>query len=213
MPTPRIFLLSPAHCGGKRAAMLLRHGAEFELAERLRSPGGAPLGEVFAFLSGLYFRGKLAYAARFAAPPAGHASSLVITSNRGLLEPGTPVGPEELASFAAVPIDPRDPRYREPLAAEVELLARTAPPECRFILLGSIATAKYVELLLSFLGDRLCFPAPFVGMGDMQRGALLLRAAEAGEELPYLEAAGAVRSRGAARAPRPGAPSQPERWR
>jgi hypothetical protein len=199
MPYPRIYLLSPAHCGGKRAAMLMRPEAAFDLAARLRSPGGAPLGEVFAFLSGLYFRGKMAYAARFAAPPPGHPAALVITTNRGLLEPGTPLGPEELAAFGQVPIDPRDPRYREPLAAEVDLLARTTPPECRFVLLGSIASAKYVELLLAYLGERLYFPAPFVGMGDMQRGALLLRAAESSEELPYLQAAGAVRSRATVR--------------
>ena len=33
--------------------------------------GGAPIGEVFSFLSSLYFRGKLTYAQRFAAPPTG----------------------------------------------------------------------------------------------------------------------------------------------
>src|SRR5690606_20239197 len=61
----RVFLLSPAHCGGRRAQLLLNEAAEFPLAQRIRSPEGAPLGEVFSFLSGLYFRGKLTYARRF----------------------------------------------------------------------------------------------------------------------------------------------------
>lgn len=194
MSPHRIFLLSPAHCGGKRAGVLLRPEASFALAERLRSPEGAPLGEVFSFLSGLYFRGKMAYARRFAAPPPGLPGALVITSSRGLVPPGTPVRPSDLAAFAAVPIDPRDPRYREPLAANLATLAAQAPPECDFVLLGSVATAKYVELLLAALGDRILFPAPFVGMGDMQRGALLLRSAREGVELPCVPVAGAVLS-------------------
>jgi hypothetical protein len=60
----RIFFLSPAHSGGKRAAMLTRPGATFELARQVQI-GAASLGDVFAFCSGLYFRGKLAYARRF----------------------------------------------------------------------------------------------------------------------------------------------------
>src|SRR5438132_13806102 len=55
----RIFLLSPAHSGSERAKMLLSDRAHFDLAVKVRH-GGAPLGEVYAFLSGLYFRGKLA---------------------------------------------------------------------------------------------------------------------------------------------------------
>jgi hypothetical protein len=194
MTAHRIFLLSPAHCGGKRAAVLLRPAAAFDLAELLRSPEGAPLVEVFSFVSGLYFRGKAAYAERFAAPPAGLPGALVITTTRGLLPPDTRVHPSDLEEFAAVSIDPRDPRYREPLERDLARLASDAPAECRFVLLGSVATAKYVELLLAAFGERLLFPAPFAGMGDMQRGALLLRAAREGVELPYLAVAGAVLS-------------------
>src|SRR5438270_1706544 len=65
----RIFLLSPASCGGKRAALLFNERAEFTVARRIRSEEGAPLGEVFSFLSGLYFRGKLNYARAFENPP------------------------------------------------------------------------------------------------------------------------------------------------
>src|ERR1051325_10991404 len=57
-----LFLLSPARCDGRRALTLLSPRAEFPLAVQLRRREGAPLGEVFAFLSGLYFRGKLTYA-------------------------------------------------------------------------------------------------------------------------------------------------------
>ncbi|MGC4085738.1 MAG: hypothetical protein QM736_27330 [Vicinamibacterales bacterium] len=65
----RLFLLSPANCNGRRAQMVLSPRAAFDLAHRLRSQQGVPLGELFAFVSGLYFRGKLTYARRFAASP------------------------------------------------------------------------------------------------------------------------------------------------
>ncbi|HUF36265.1 MAG TPA: hypothetical protein VMN37_09955 [Gemmatimonadales bacterium] len=116
-PVPsRVFLLSPAHCGGKRAGLLLRTEARFPLAERLRNPGGASLGEAFRFLSGLYLRGKHAYAREFARPPAGEAGALVITTNRGLLDADAPVGIAELRGFGGVDIRPDEPRYRAPLA-------------------------------------------------------------------------------------------------
>jgi len=65
----RVFLLSPANCGGVRAKMVVSPSAQFALAQQLRAAGGAQLGDVFSFVSGLYFRGKLAYARRFAAAP------------------------------------------------------------------------------------------------------------------------------------------------
>jgi hypothetical protein len=199
MPRPRIFLLSPAHCGGKRAALLTRPEAAFDLAARLRSPFGAPLGEVFAFLSGLYFRGKIAYARRFALPPSDDLSSLVITSSRGLLPPGLPITPQLLQEFAEVPIDLREPRYLLPLREDVARLADSTPHNCEFVLLGSVASAKYVEPLTEVLGSRLLFPPLFAGMGDMQRGSLLLRAAAEGAELEYQPVLGATLSRAAFR--------------
>jgi hypothetical protein len=195
MVQPRIFLLSPARSDGKRAALLVRPDAVFDLATQLRSPLGAPLGEVFAFLSGLYFRGKMAYTSRFSRPPRGGPGALVITTNRGLMPPESRVSPADLAEFASVPIDLREPRYREPLTRDLARLAEAAPPDCSFVLLGSVATAKYVELLLGILGDRLLIPEAFPGMGDMQRGALMLRAAREGVELPYRPVIGAVLSR------------------
>jgi hypothetical protein len=191
----QIFLLSPAHCGGRRAATLLRPAADFDLAKQVRSTEGAELGDVFSYVSRLYFRGKVAYARAFGRPPEGMDPDLVITSGRGLLPGSTRVRPPDIEEFSRVPIDPAEPRYRGPLVADVEDLRSRLPEECRIVLLGSIATSKYVELLLAVLGGRLCFPAPFPGMGDMARGAMMLRAAREGTELPYVLAEGAVRSR------------------
>src|SRR5690606_36223347 len=101
------FLLSPANASGKRAAVLGRTAAEFDLAVRMRSRAGAPLGEVFSFISGLYFRGKLAYARAFERPAPGAPGSLVITAGRGLLQPEASIGPDDLAEFARTPIDLR----------------------------------------------------------------------------------------------------------
>ena len=195
-PPPRIFLLSPAHCGGKRAQLLLGGGGRFALARQLQEGGTIPLDEAFTFLSGLYFRGKLAYARRFARPPAGVLGVQVITTNRGLLPADTPVTAEELRAFAAEQIHPLDPRYREPLLRDLVAIDRvaslgTALPE--IVLLGSVATGKYVDVLLDAVGERLLFPTDFVGRGDMSRGALLLRAARADEELAYAPLATAAR--------------------
>src|SRR5688500_14484678 len=101
MSAHRIFLLSPANTGGKRAALLFNERATFPLAQRIRSREGAPLGEVFSFLSGLYFRGKLAYATAFA-HGAADTGSLVITSSRGLVPPDTPIRLADLREFAEV---------------------------------------------------------------------------------------------------------------
>jgi hypothetical protein len=204
MPVRRVFLLSPAHCGGERAGLVLRDQARFDLAERLRRPGGAPIGEVFAFLSGLYFRGKLAYATAFAQPPPGVPGVLVITPSRGLLLPDQPVVIDTLREFASVDIDSADGRYREPLERDARLLVAHLPARCEVVLLGSIATTKYVEVLDATLDGRLRFPSAFVGRGDMSRGGLLLRCARERRELEYVPLDGAVR-RGP-RPPRLGAP-------
>lgn len=188
----RIFLLSPAHCGGKRAAILLREAAPFALAERL-GQGTVTLGEAFSFLSGLYFRGKLTYAERFGA---GGAAPLVITTNRGLLSASTLVTRSDLRDFGQVQIQAGEPRYRAPLVRDLEPLA--ADPAVEAVLLGSVATGKYVDVLLEALGERLLFPAEFVGRGDMSRGALMLRAARDGIELGYAPVLGTRRSGGRA---------------
>jgi hypothetical protein len=188
----RIFLLSPASCAGERGRQLLAPRAGFELALRVRREG-APLGEVFSFVSALYFRGKLAYAQRFAAPPAGCPGVLVITPDRGLLAPETVITARDLRAFARVPIDAGEHRYARPLGDGAHDLRDRMPPSAEIVLLGSIATPKYVDVLLSAFGPSLLFPGDFVGRGDMSRGGLLLRAARAGEELGYRAVEGAVR--------------------
>jgi len=190
-PTRRIFLLSPASCGGERARLVFNERARFDLAVRLRTSGGAALGEVFSFLSGLYFRGKLTYARAFAAPPPGAPGVLVITPNEGLLSAEEPVTIERLRRFARVPIDVTEPRYRRPLKRHARALADAIPADTEIVLLGSIATGKYVDILSATFGERLRFPGDFVGRGDMSRGGLLLRSAREGRELDYRPIAGA----------------------
>ena len=188
----RVFLLSPANAGGERAKLVLNDRAQFDLAVKLRQEG-APLGEVFAFISGLYFRGKLAYTAAFAAPPPGVPASLVITAGKGLAPPEATVTLDVLREIAAVPVDAADARFRGPLKEHALVLREAAGPECEIVLLGSVATEKYMQPLLEVFGERLLFPAEFVGRGDMSRGGLMLRCARAGVELTYVPALGAVR--------------------
>ena len=189
----RVFLLSPAYAGGQRARMIMSERAQFDLARRLRSDQRPTLGEVFTFLSGLYFRGKLAYANAFAPEGRTKSSVLVITPTRGLVPAATPVGLADLLEFAEVDINEADPRYRLPLERDVKKLAKKLSAQGEAVLLGSVATGKYVDVLLEHFGQRLCFPADFVGRGDMSRGGLLLRCAVDRNELAYISVAGAVR--------------------
>ena len=189
----RVFVLSPAYAGGRRAQLIMSERAQFDLAERLRSKRPPSLGEVFTFLSGLYFRGKLAYANAFAPPRRRRSLVLVITPTRGLVPAAERISLADLREFAEVDIHENDPRYRAPLERDVQRLAKKLPPDSEIVLLGSIATAKYVDVLLEHFGQRLCFPADFVGRGDMSRGGLLLRCAVDRSELRYISVAGAVR--------------------
>jgi hypothetical protein len=178
--------------------MVLSERAQFDLAMRLRGPQGVAIGEVFAFVSGLYFKGKLTYALTFARPPEPGAplagsGVLVITPNAGLRPAETAVTADAVRGFAGVDIAANDPRYRRPLLSSARALAEEIGPECDVVLLGSIASAKYVDILTGVFGERLRFPIDFVGRGDMSRGGLLLRCAHGGEELPYVPVHGAVR--------------------
>ncbi len=193
-----VFLLSPANCNGARARMLLSATAQFPLARELRSTTGAEIGDVFTFMSGLYFRGKLAYARRFASAPDADATVvgqgiLVIAPGAGLRPPDTRVTPAAVQQFAAVTVDAKEATFRMPLDTSARALLRAVDPSARVVLLGSIATSKYVDVLLPVFGERLCFPSEFVGRGDMSRGALMLRAAAAGTELAYRPVVGAER--------------------
>jgi hypothetical protein len=182
----RVFLLSPANCGGERAQLLFSTRAAFPLARQLRTADGAPLGDVMSFVSGLYFRGKLAYADAFGIP-------LVITTDAGLRPADTPVTLSMLRASARVDIDAANPRYRRPLEQSARAVASLLKPDDTVTLLGSIASDKYVGVLLDIFGERLTFPIDFVGRGDMSRGGLLLRCVRAGRELDYVPVAGAIR--------------------
>jgi hypothetical protein len=171
--------------------------AGFPLAEALRSPQGARLGDLFTFVSGLYFRGKLTYARRFAAPTElGHpvigSGVHIITANAGLRGPDTFVTREAMLAFADGEVDPANARYRRPLEQSARMLAAEIGPDCDVVLLGSVASPKYVDVLAAIFGPRLRFPIEFVGRGDMSRGGLLLRQAEEGVELEYAPVTGAV---------------------
>lgn len=187
---PRIFLLSPAKVGGVRARLLLNRHAPFALARQFHATG-LPLADIFSFASALYFRGKITYARRFADAARGDVVR-VITANAGLVDPERILMPADLRAFGRVDIDAGDPRYHKPLRRDAAGLARHMRSTDTAVLLGSIATAKYRDVLLEVFAERLVFPKDFVGRGDMSRGGLLLRAARAGVELPYMGVAGAV---------------------
>jgi hypothetical protein len=192
MPT-RIFLLSPARLDGARARLLFNPGAAFPLARALGTRGGASLSEVFSFLSGLYFRGKHAYAQMFGRASPAVAAVHIITTSRGLLSPDTRVTRTELEQFAQIDLSAGDARFRDPLLRDAERLRAGLDDAAEVVLLGSIATGKYVDPLLTVFGTRLLFPQTFVGRGDMSRGGILLRSARAEHELAYIPVAGAVR--------------------
>lgn len=183
----QVFLLSPANCSGKRAGYLLNGRSATTVAERLRSSEGATIGEVFTFMSALYFRGKLAYASAFAQPPSGWDGVQVIVPGRGLRPAADRIDIGELRKIAKVDVDLEDKRYTRPLRRDAGRLADELDAAERVVLLGSIATPKYLEPLHEVLGARLHYPQAFVGLGDMSRGSLMLRCAAEGRELAYVQ--------------------------
>ena len=180
-----VFLLSPAYCGGRRASILLNPKSEAVTTRELRA-GRLSLGRAFAFMSGLYFRGKLAYAEQF-------GEALVITPTRGLQDPDRPFSLALLREFAVGDVSLDNPDYRSALEKDVIALASRIGAKARVVLLGSVASGKYVDVLLDVFGARLHFPADFVGRGDMSRGGLMLRALDAHRELAYVPVRGAIR--------------------
>ena len=196
---PLVFLLSPAYCGGRRAGIAMKPESELPIARQLRE-GTLEVGTAFAFFSGLYFRGKLAYALKFGvAADVDVEPALIITPTRGLMAPRERVNPDLIREFATVDVALDDLRYRGPLERDVKLLARNLPDAAKVVLLGSVASGKYVDLLLPLLGSRLCYPSAFIGRGDMSRGGLLLRCVDDDAELDYEMLTAGVRPRG----PRP----------
>jgi hypothetical protein len=190
---PRVFLLSPANLSGVRGIRIQKNETESELALRLRD-SGVSLGEIFSYISRLYFRGKLVYAQKFAAPPSGLPGVYVITPCAGLVPVDTVVTLSQLRELCAVPIEATEPRYLGPLQRDARSLSARLGPAGQLVLLGSIATPKYVEPLLATFGQKVLFPSDFVGRGDMSRGGLMLRCANLGTELEYVSVAASVRN-------------------
>ena len=191
--TPTVLLLSPANLSGRRGEMILNPKAEFAVARELRSAAGAPIGEVFSFVSGLYFRGKASYARAFARAPAGQPAAFVISAGGGLCALDERIHCERLRDWAKVSVHEKNPHFTAPLQRHAGALLDARGADTRFVLLGSVASKKYVEPLLEVFAERLLFPAEFAGLGDMSRGALLLRAVRDQRELEYTPVAGATR--------------------
>jgi len=185
---PTLFLLSPARSGGPRATLLANSSGE--LGVRLRA-GTAELGEVFAWLSALYFRGKLAYARAFANPSPGAASVLVMAPVLGLRSPETSIATHHLRAMGELEVE--SAAYVTQLREDAVAINAELQVDTQIVLLGSIASGKYVDTLIDVFGARLVFPEAFVGRGDMSRGGMMLRAAKSGEELAYAMVAGTQR--------------------
>jgi hypothetical protein len=182
----KIFLLSPANASGLRAKQLMSPRAQFPTALRYRSEEGVMIGEAFAFMSALYFRGKIGYAIRFAEPSTlGGFGVYIITPGFGLVPPDWKLTPERMKTMAKTPVDVKVRAYRKPLEEESKAIAAQLSPDAQVVLLGSVATGKYVDVLRPIFGDRLRFPAAFAGLGDMSRGGLMLRAVRENQELEY----------------------------
>lgn len=176
-----VFLLSPANSSGLRAKQLTSPNSDFEAAQLYRSEDGVPIAVAFAFMSALYFRGKIAYALHFAPIE----NILVITPGFGLVPPDWRITPERMKIMSRTPVDARKRNYRKPLERDALALAERVGDGAQIVLLGSVASGKYVDILWPIFGSRLRFPAAFAGLGDMARGGLMLRAARADKELTY----------------------------
>jgi hypothetical protein len=177
----RVFLLSPANMSGLRAKQLTSPRAKFDAARMYQSPEGVPIALAFAFMSALYFRGKIAYALQFAEAE----NIFVIAPGFGLVPPDWRITPERMKVLAKTEVDVRKRNYRKPLERSALELAERLDDGSQVVLLGSVASGKYVDILWPVFGERLVFPAMFAGLGDMSRGGLLLRAARANRELEY----------------------------
>jgi hypothetical protein len=176
-----VFLLSPANTSGLRAQQLTSPRANFETARMYRSEEGVPIGLAFAFMSALYFRGKIAYALHFAPLE----DVFVIAPGFGLVSPAWRITEERMKVMRKTPVDVRKRSYRKPLERDALALAERLDDDAQVVLLGSVASGKYVDILWPIFGSRLRFPAAFAGLGDMARGGLLLRAVRADKELQY----------------------------
>ena len=183
---PTIFLLSPADVSATRAKQMMSPRATFSAAIAYRSAEGVTIEDAFSFMSALYFRGKIAYAKRFAAPPDGVDGGVyVIAPGCGLVPPSWRITIETMKKLRKTEVEVKNRSYRQTLTSGAKALAAKLTPDTRVVLLGSIATGKYVDLLWPVFGAQFAFPLSFVGIGDMSRGSIMLNAARSGVELEY----------------------------
>jgi hypothetical protein len=122
----KIFLLSPANLSGLRAKQLASPRAKFATALKYQSPEGVPIAEAFAFMSALYFRGKIAYARHFADPKDG---VLIITSGYGLVPPEWPLNEERMKRMQKIDVDVASRSYTKPLKDHAKQLASMLQPD------------------------------------------------------------------------------------
>ena len=177
----KVFLLSPASTSGLRAKQLMSPRAQFPTALRFQA-GEVMIAEAFAFMSALYFRGKIAYALHFG----GVENSYVIAPGFGLVPPTWTLDEARMKKMSRTDVDVKDRTYVKTLRDSATKLATTVDEDAEVVLLGSVASGKYVDILLPIFGDRLRFPHAFAGLGDMSRGGLMLRAVRANRELEYV---------------------------
>ena len=155
--------------------------AGFDAAVRYRSAEGVMIAEAFAFMSALYFRGKIAYSLHFG----GAENTHVIAPGFGLVPPTWSITEPRMKIMRKTDVDMRDHIYVKTLRTTALELASRIDADAHVVLLGSVATGKYVDILLPIFGDRLRFPIAFAGLGDMSRGGLMVRAVRANRELEY----------------------------
>jgi hypothetical protein len=177
----RVFLLSPANASGTRAKQLMSPRAQFPTAQRFRA-GEVMIAEAFAFMSALYFRGKIAYALHFG----GVENSYIIAPGFGLVPPTWTLDEARMKKMSQTDVDVKNRTYVKTLRDTATKLAETIENDTDVVLLGSVASGKYVDVLLPIFGERLRFPHAFAGLGDMSRGGLMLRAVRADRELEYV---------------------------
>jgi hypothetical protein len=177
----RIFLLSPASTSGLRAKQLMSPRAQFPTALRFQA-GEVMIAEAFAFMSALYFRGKIAYALHFG----GADNSFIIAPGFGLVPPTWTLDQQRMKKMSRTDVDVKDKVYVRTLRDTATKVATNLDGDAEVVLLGSVASGKYVDILLPIFGDRLRFPHAFAGLGDMSRGGLMLRAVRANCELEYV---------------------------
>ena len=176
---------------GVRGTSLLDPNSKSKLKARFRSKQGLSVGEAYRFISSLYFRGKLTYGLHFG----GASNTRVLVPGFGLVGPDWTLTPKRAERARSCPVDPDHAAYRRPLERDLRaLLERESDRgaegegntcEVEVVFLGSLATRKYLDVLVPLLGGRLLYPKVFVGCGDMRRGSLLLKAVDAGQELEY----------------------------